>query len=67
VALDLPEDYFPEVPRHSSWSRLPDHRHPSLRDRIYDELREEELRSWVSHISSKADVRPNSVLIRRRK
>jgi transcriptional regulator with XRE-family HTH domain len=43
VALDLPEDYFPEARLEFILDRLSEH--PDLRDRVYDQLRKEESRA----------------------
>ena len=40
VALNLPEDYFPEARLAFIMERL--NNHPTLRDRVYDQLRKEE-------------------------
>ncbi len=40
VALDLPEDYFPEARLEFIVERLGEQ--PTLRDRVYDQLRKEE-------------------------
>jgi transcriptional regulator with XRE-family HTH domain len=43
IALGLPEDYFPEARLDYAVEHLVEH--PTLRDRVYDQLRKEESRA----------------------